>query len=421
MLLAWLLIFNHFGRPFEKILVGYRIPAALCGTAIIVLILQGSFVGFIVTRIGRAVLAFMVWMVLVTPMSSWRGGSLTYVVWYLALNGALFLILAASAGSHFGIKKLFYIAAFSCVFHIVIGGNFDPSERLNLDGTFGNADDVALLAGFALPFVLFSASQLPHLLLRILVAVPAAGFLLYCIGLTGTRSAIIGLACVLAVYLWRLNATQGMAILLLCAIAFVGMVVILPATVVSRFVTIVDSFNIEAARQQRMESEAMASVADRYDLMMDGIHMTLTHPVWGVGPGQYPHYRFMNFKYANGQPKRWFPSHNTFIQISSESGIPGIMLYLLFLGMIYKTIRNCYALCTPNSHANWKLGYQMTLCLEVSFVYFVVCAIFMTCDQHPHQFLTAGLAVALERTLAVAVRSQTATAPALAIQPRLAV
>ncbi|MEO6758487.1 MAG: hypothetical protein ABIO24_03465, partial [Saprospiraceae bacterium] len=26
LLLACLLIFNHFGRPFEKVLVGYRIP-----------------------------------------------------------------------------------------------------------------------------------------------------------------------------------------------------------------------------------------------------------------------------------------------------------------------------------------------------------------------------------------------------------
>ena len=86
------------------------------------------------------------------------------------------------------------------------------------------------------------------------------------------------------------------------------------------------------------------------------------------------------------------------------------MFYLLFLAMIYKTIRNCYALNKPNSHLNWKLGYQMTLCLEAGFIYFVICAMFMTCDQHPHQFLAAGLAVAVEKISASAISRQTAAA-----------
>ena len=198
LLLACLLIFSHFGRPFEKVLIGYRIPAVLCGTAIVVLILQRNLGGF-VTRIGMAMVAFMAWMVLVTPLSSWRGGSLTYVGWYLALNGVLFVILTAVAGvGYSGAKKPFYVAAFSCFFHIIIGGRFD-TDRLNLQGTFGNSDDVALLAGFAIPFTVFAALQLPQFLLRILVAVPATGFLLYFIGLTATRAAIIGLACMVAV------------------------------------------------------------------------------------------------------------------------------------------------------------------------------------------------------------------------------
>src|SRR5579864_7063941 len=34
--------------------------------------------------------------------------------------------------------------------------------------------------------------------------------------------------------------------------------------------------------------------------------------------------------------------------------------------------------------------------LEASFVYFVVCVFFMTCESHPEQFLLAGLAFAAE-------------------------
>jgi O-antigen ligase len=411
LLLACLLIFSHFGRPFEKVLVGYRIPAALCATAIIVVILQGGLREF-TTRIGWSIVAFLGWMVAVTPLSSWRGGSLTYVGWYLALNGTLFLILTTAAFSYASIKKLFYISALGCMFHIVFGGNFN-GDRLNLQGTFGNADDVALLAGFAIPFALFSAMQLPQFLLRILAAVPAAGFLLYCIGLTATRAAVIGLVCLIGVYMWRANTIQRLAVLTLCLVGLTAMLILLPGSALNRFATIVNSFDVEAARAAGDDSEAMASVTDRYDLLMDGIAMTLTHPIWGVGPGQYPQYRHANYKYPSGRPKRWFPSHNTYIQISSESGLPGILFYLFFLAMIYRTIRKCYAYNKPNSHAYWKLGYQMSVCLEAGFVYFVVCAIFMTCDQHPHQFLVAGLASGLEQISAAAVRRQTVSAPAV--------
>lgn len=411
MLMACLLVFNHFGRPFEKVLIGYRIPFVLCMLAVIILILQRKVSGF-TTRIGLVLTAFMGWMVLVTPLSSWRGGSLSYVGWYLALNGVIVLIVAATNESRLGIRKVFYIAAFSCLFHIVFGGRFE-ADRLNLSGTYGNADDVALLAGFAIPFVLFSALQLPHMLLRITIGVPATAFCLYCIGLTATRAAVVALLGLGAVYFWRVGPIQRLVIVLLSIFALGGSLIVLPSSVLERFGTITQSFDVEAARQMSTESEAMASVSERFDLLMDGVHMTLTHPIWGVGPGQYPYYRFQNLRQPNGRPKIWFPSHNTYIQISSESGIPGLLLYLGFLAMIYKTIRKCYAYNKRNSHPNWQIGYQMTICLEAAFVYFVICAIFMTCDQHPHQFLLAGLAIATER-VSLAAMKENETAPAAA-------
>lgn len=411
LVLACLLIFNHFGRPFEKVLVGFKIPAMLCVTVILVVLLRGGIRG-LKTRIGLPLAAFVGWMILITPLSSWRSGSVSYVGWYVALHVSMFLILLMAASNFQGLKKLFYMVIAGCALNIIYGGDFS-GERFNLkSGMFGNSDDVALLAGFAAPFALFMAMQLPYMIFRVLVAVPAFGFLIYCIGLTATRAAVLGLAAMALVYLWRVSMLQRVIVLILCLAGFVTMLAVLPESVLNRFSTITDSLDIESARMQASESEAMASLTDRHDLLMDGIAMTLTSPIWGVGPGQYPQYRGTNYKYFNGRPKRMVPSHNTYIQISSENGIPGIIFYLVFLAMIHKTIRNCYAYNKPNAHARWQLGYQMSVCLEASYIYFVVCAIFMTCDQHPHQFVLAGLALAVEQMSLAAIQRQKATTTA---------
>jgi hypothetical protein len=85
------------------------------------------------------------------------------------------------------------------------------------------------------------------------------------------------------------------------------------------------------------------------------------------------------------------------LEISSEEGVLGLLIYLAFLGLIYGRIRKCVQLNAPNSYPEWAEGRQIAVCLEASFVYFLVCTFFMTCERHPQQFLIAGLALALER------------------------
>jgi hypothetical protein len=58
---------------------------------------------------------------------------------------------------------------------------------------------------------------------------------------------------------------------------------------------------------------------------------------------------------------------------------------------------------------------QIVVCLESALVYFTVCAAFMTCDRHPHQFALAGLAIALERMARAQSSMDTLVAPNTAV------
>ena len=47
--------------------------------------------------------------------------------------------------------------------------------------------------------------------------------------------------------------------------------------------------------------------------------------------------------------------------------------------------------------AGWEEGSELASSLEISLVYFMTSAFTLTCVAHMHQFLIAGLAIALDR------------------------
>jgi O-antigen ligase len=80
-------------------------------------------------------------------------------------------------------------------------------------------------------------------------------------------------------------------------------------------------------------SAAEQSKEERLDLLTRSIQYTLEHPVFGVGLG--------NFSNVSGtelnQPDAWLGTHNTFTEISSEAGVPAL---LLFIGVLVTAARN---------------------------------------------------------------------------------
>ncbi len=389
LLLAMLLIVNHLGRPFEFILHGLKIPLVLCSLAAMAAVF-GAIRG-LKTSVGLSLLAIVIWQLLCTPTSTWRGGSSQYALYYAGLWLVFYLVLAAAPKNMRDIRRLGVIVAVACIAYILIGGKM-TGGRLAGEGTFGNSDDIAIMGGFALPFLILLANRLKNTLVRIVAIMTCAGFMLYAILLTGTRTAILGLAVMILVYLMRSKPAQGVAILIACVIGMAVMLVSLPRTTLQRLSTIFESVDA-----QDQGSEATQSTLSRLDIWKDAIDTTLEHPIFGIGPGQFIEYRFHHYQNLTGTNKAYIPTHQTFLEVSSETGIPGLVIYVTFIGLIYMRIRKGIKLNVPYSHAEWMVGRQIGVCLEASFAYFVTCCFFMTCEAHPQQFLVAGLAVALER------------------------
>ena len=86
---------------------------------------------------------------------------------------------------------------------------------------------------------------------------------------------------------------------------------------------------------------ANSSRVARKQLLLRGLQMTLRHPVFGVGVGNFVPAEAHQTQ-EEGRRAAWHENHNTFLQISSETGIPGLILYLCALGYCIKSTYSIY-------------------------------------------------------------------------------
>ena len=70
------------------------------------------------------------------------------------------------------------------------------------------------------------------------------------------------------------------------------------------------------------------SIDARRELLNQSIELTLKHPLFGVGPG--------NFQAIT---ETWHVTHNTYTEFSSEAGIPALAIFLTIIGLAFRNLR----------------------------------------------------------------------------------
>src|SRR5208282_1118084 len=77
-----------------------------------------------------------------------------------------------------------------------------------------------------------------------------------------------------------------------------------------------------------LESQsASASQVQRKALLIKSLVVTAQHPLFGVGAG--------NFQVVSGM---WHETHNSYTQMSSEAGLPALILYLMILWRAFANV-----------------------------------------------------------------------------------
>jgi len=325
-------LFFYCSRTSE-FLPWFHIGLLLQPILLVGMIMTGTTKAIFRTDIGRVMTAFTVWVAICVPFSVWRGGSLAILT--LAVQALLLLFFMASfIRTLDDCYRVIYVIALAMaavgVLSFLIGGGATGSERVGLgsqtNDTLGDANFLALYLVIGLPFLWFSSTWkkgIVKVALLLLMLPVLAGM-----SRTGSRMGMLALLLGTLFFMKFASASQRAFIILAGFVSIMLALFLLPQRITERFTAF---FHGTSAASE----EAAMSAESRKDMLLRSIQITLEHPLFGVGPGEFMDAEAREAM-AVGQRGMWHYTHNAYTELSSETGIPGMVIFLIAFYRSYK-------------------------------------------------------------------------------------
>ena len=411
----------EFYKPFHYLLLVYlffycsRIPELVPWFHIGLLLQPILLVGMVMTGttktlfrtdVGRMMTAFTIWITISVPFSTWRGGS--FNVWLLAVQAlALLFFMASFIRTLEDCYRVMYTMALAGaavgVLSFLIGGvTAAGSDRLGLGNSNDTLRDANLLALYlvtGLPFLYFASTWKKGFVkigLIVMILPVLAGM-----AKTGSRMGMLAVALGLLFFLIHATASQRAFVIFGGFVFLFLAVALLPHNITERF-TILFQPASKASEEAAESSEA------RKTMLLRSIEMTFEHPLLGVGPGE-----FMDAEAAEdmavGKRGLWHYTHNAYTELSSETGILGMVLFLI-------AFWRCFRGLTPlRKRFPIVLVRRAALCIQIAILVSAVGAFFLSIAYSGILYPIMGISAAFQ--LAAARRQKEMKAEAEAAPP----
>ncbi|HWQ52535.1 MAG TPA: O-antigen ligase family protein [Bryobacteraceae bacterium] len=331
MILGLALVFLRFSMLHQvleaKTGVNFRLLYVFGIPALLGVALSGGFNRAFRGRPAYYWSAFLLWIAICVPFSYWRAASFGCFSSYLRTNLAMLFIIAGLTVTWPECRRLMTAIALGGVVNLWTAQMFQNDGTVARFGggvgTVANSNDFAAHMLLVLSFLLWIALGARSTILRI-IALAGVAFGVLTIVRTGSRGALVGLIVAILFFLWRGTIGQRIGLLVAAPVAVLTILSLAPADTLQR-ITSFSSGN----------EEALASRSEREYLFETSLKYTFEFPIFGVGPEQFPAYEGANNIRPGFTHGRWQGTHNTFTQISSECGIPGLVF---FVGGIVSTL-----------------------------------------------------------------------------------
>lgn len=303
------------GIPEAKILGGIALIALIVG-------LLGQGRGLHLTKDAKFVLLLFCWFCVCVPFAFWKTGAAGTVLDFSKVV-IMTLMIGVAVTSVKRLRTLLFIQASATAIMAVIGCFFFRDlARLHIGtGLYGNPNDFAIIIQLNWPicFGFMLATRNP---IKKALWIIALLFMLWAVLLTYSRSGFLATTAAI-IYCFYEFGIKGKRKHLLIAAGFLTLFLLpiaLPSNYGRRLHSIIDP---------SVDPTDRGSAEARRRLLILSVELTLKHPIFGVGPGQ-----FQNIS------ETWFVTHNTYTQISSESGFPGLIIFLLILRCAFRNLKD---------------------------------------------------------------------------------
>jgi O-antigen ligase/polysaccharide polymerase Wzy-like membrane protein len=303
---------------------GYLSVITLVSLPVVWLVSGSAFRG-LRHSIGWLWAGFLCWLLLATPFSIWRGGSVQLLTNYVPRSYVLLFYVTALAVSLRNCRQLMYLnvaTAFMTLLTCIAFGTHGEDGRYRVPGGagfFDNSNELAmqLLMGITQFVYLFSQKNRVAKVAATLGIAVSMPYMLW----TGSRGCMLGAIAygILLLYMSR-NRVRVLAVMVI--MAAIGLM-IAPSAVLHRLTLLTG----DEAATSASDQSAIQSQMSRIELLKRSVSETISHPLFGVGPGQFP-VAVMDAAKAKGEWFQWLGTHNSYTQVSSECGIPAFILYV---------------------------------------------------------------------------------------------
>jgi len=306
-------------------------------------------------------LTFTIWMLICVPFSSWRGGSVEMLRYQW---GPVFLctVLAATIlreERHFHILgKVMACASLTIVIAGFYLGRYSDADGrfMFLVGSLKNSNDLSTLLCTGLPFFFIPLLGKEWGLFGKVIALPAIAFHILVVLRTGSRACMFSLL-LITLMLFVFSPVKRKLVILAIAVVMIGASLTLtPDVVIARLKS-------GFGKQDERVGEAIASQRQRLDKLLSSIELTIRRPLFGVGPGTYLSAQAQVDTDA-GRRADWLASHNTLTQVSSETGILGLLIYGAAIVVAFSRLQKARKLCLHNQFMQSELN--IATALEIS-------------------------------------------------------
>lgn len=364
--------------------------------SMIAVVASGTLPSVLTSKPGFWLNLFTAWIVFSLPFATWRGGSFSNFINVWFKSYIAFLLVAGLTFTLAQFRRaLFWMALAGLTVMLISYKNSRVSQDDRLEvsyGTLGNANDLAGSLLMGLPFLLYvAADPKRNPIMRIGFGLSSL-VLLGVAFKTGSRGGLLAIIALALVAFLKSSAKGKGAILLLTLAGAAVFPFVVSQTTLYRYMTMFKS-DVETNMTENQASAVMSTNARRSE-MSNAVTLTMRHPLFGVGIGNFTH-QSANLYIERGEKPLWFTAHDIYLLVSSETGLPGTICYFACILVCLKTLLGLMA--KARKDPSLTDVSSIAFCVLMSFLAFLITGIFSTSAYTFQLPLLAGLTAAIDR------------------------
>ena len=275
----------------------------------------------------KVLLVLLAHLILTIPFAYWRGGAFDTVINKFSKGPIVALLIAMAVTQVFQLRKLLYIQAATVALITVasiVARHMQDGRLMGIQkGILENPNDLAINIAINIPLCLAFLFAARGGFRKVLWAFGLL-CMFYAVVATYSRSGMVATAITLLICLWEFGV-KGKRTLFLMSTGLIGMLALGIMLFTPRYFVRLESL----VRGNIQGSDDRGSLEARSELLKESLWLTVHHPIFGIGPG--------NFPAVTGE---WRVAHNTYTELSAEGGLPALILFVTLLVMSLRKIRS---------------------------------------------------------------------------------